>query len=101
MANNAKEQITSCQWAKRPDNHRAIYPLLRVGAGTIRTNGGSIEINPEVEGLWAVDRDTQIRPGIKGQVAIDTVSLGELMDKWNAGERWIRVVVQPDMFGGV
>jgi len=89
----AKQQITPGEWSSGPANHRAIYELLRVGAGTFVSPDNKILINPEIVGSNAVTRETDIRPGIKGRLSIESYSLGDLLDRWNAGERWVAVTV--------
>tara|TARA_Y100001938_G_C8069676_1_gene422366 strand:- start:668 stop:967 length:300 start_codon:yes stop_codon:yes gene_type:complete len=94
----AKQQIFPGEWAQGPKDHRAIFELLRVGAGTRLTPDNTIEIDPDIVGSYAVTRDTEIRPGIRGRLSIDTFPLGELLDRWHAGERWVPVAYQLDLF---
>jgi hypothetical protein len=79
---------------------RSLFELASVGASTVLRDG-KLEINPGAEGRGVraadgtpVTRDMEIRPGVKGVLGKESLTMGEIIDAWNNGQRWFDV--QPD-----
>lgn len=79
---------------------RALFVVAGVGYLTIVQNG-TMTLNPGANGNGViahggerVTRELMIRPGVKGVLGKEELTLGEIIDAWNNGARWFDV--QPD-----
>lgn len=76
---------------------RSLFELASVGAYTVLNNGKlSLNRGSEGRGVRASDGspvtlDMQIRPGVKGALGKESLTLQEIIDNWNAGQRWFDV----------
>jgi hypothetical protein len=60
---------------------------------------GEIELRPEAkDGIGdRVTRETTERPGVKGHMSTETYTVGDLIDRFNKGERWFEVKLPADV----
>lgn len=77
---------------------RSLFELASVGASTV-LEGGLLSVNKGAQGKGVrfangevVTRDTEIRPGVKGILGKESLTLGEIIDAWNSGQRWFDVL---------
>jgi hypothetical protein len=81
---------------------RSIWVLLGVGSRVNLNNDGSLTLRTQSNGdpvlghnYEPVTLETRIRPGVKGVLSREDFSLGELIDLYQKGARWIDV--RPDI----
>ena len=85
----SKQQVGPYAWEVAPPGSRAIYPLLRVGAGTLINDDGKIEIDQrlhELDSPYAV-HPTQRFPSPEGELNGQLLlpRIGDLIERWNNG----------------
>ena len=82
-----KQQVGPYAWEVAPPGSRAIYPLLRVGAGTLINDDGKIEIDQRLHDLdspYAIDPSEEISiPSPVGELLLPPIK--DLIARWNNG----------------
>ena len=85
-----REQIAPYQWEFPPEGHpmRSIWALVSAWCDTLPD--GSLRLRSGIRDNCGepITRDVRVRPGIAGGQATNNASLGELIDAYNAGNRW-------------
>ncbi|MFM0165664.1 hypothetical protein PQR39_35180 [Paraburkholderia sediminicola] len=72
---------------------RSLFVIAGVGHFT-RIVGGKLVINEGVrcnDGITPVTLDMQVRPGVRGVLGKEALTLGEIIAAWNDGQRWFDV----------
>jgi hypothetical protein len=75
---------------------RSLLVIAGIGHFT-RIVGGKLVINEGVrlnDGVTPVTLDMKVRPGVRGVLGKEALTLGEIIAAWNDGQRWFDV--QPD-----
>lgn len=91
-----KEEVARGVYETQPTPYsRSLYSLAGVGAGVVVNDTGVMEIaaKPVRDNNGnLISRDTEFRPGVAGVTAAESVTLGDIIDAWNSGQRWFSVV---------
>ena len=89
-----RENIEPGVWEPPPSpKHRSIMSLMGIGAATKldrETGEASIAENFKREGR-PITREDEVTAGAQGLEGLQPVKLGELIDRYNAGERWFEL----------
>ena len=89
-----REQIEPGKFEQQPTPlHRGIYSVI--GGYTLVSPEGKLSLR---EGIWlhggeALTSETSSTPGVKGILSTESTTYGEMIERYNKGERW--VVVKP------
>jgi hypothetical protein len=92
--NSGREQVGPNDWSHQPTPFsRAIYSFI--GAWT-EPKDGKLSLRQGIRDNVGnpVTPQTEIRPGVKGVLGKEALTLQEFIDAWNAGQRWFDV--KPD-----
>ena len=95
-----KAEVAPGEWAHQPTPFsRSIFSLVggwatKDGAGRIRLFEGAGGKGIRDSQWTPITLDTEIRPGVKGVLGKQSLTVRELIDAYNAGQRWFDV--QPD-----
>lgn len=75
---------------------RSLFEIAGVGHYTVVGKDGKMAVNVGVRANDGspVNQYMEIRPGVKGVVGKESLTLGEIVDAWNGGQRWFDV--KPD-----
>lgn len=99
--NSARELVAPGEFAFQPTPFsRSLFVLAGVGSSTVLNDGRlTLNLGPRGQGVRACDGTPitlamEIRPGVKGVLGKEALTLGEIIDAWNGGQRWFDV--QPD-----
>lgn len=77
---------------------RSIMTLIAPGAWTVIGKDGKASFNPGAGGNGVSDhtgkpitKETMITPGVKGIIGKQSFAIGDLIDQYNKGARWIEI----------
>lgn len=92
---SGRELVAPGEFAIQPTPFtRSLFVIAGVGYMTV-IKDGKLALNTGVNyGGDPITKDTRIRPGVKGVLGKEDLTLGEIIDAWNKGMRWFDV--QPD-----
>lgn len=94
---SSMEKTGPNEWSHQPTPFsRSLFVLAGVGYLT-RLRDGKLEVNADARDYAGrpVTGDMEIRPGVKGVHNTESLKLQEIVDAWNAGQRWFDV--QPNV----
>jgi hypothetical protein len=99
---SGRELIAPGEFGMQPTPFsRSLFMLLGVGHKTRLDDRGNITVNQQSDGSPILDNayepitvDSRIRPGVKGVLSTEDFTLGELIDLYMKGARWLDV--KPD-----
>jgi hypothetical protein len=99
----SREMIAPGQWEVQPTPFsRAIFSIAGFGHFS-RIVDGKLVINTGVfcnDGFTPVTTDMEIRPGVRGILGKESLTLGEIIEAWNNGARWFDVQPDADVIKG-
>jgi hypothetical protein len=92
-----REMVAPGVWEVQPTPFsRALFSIAGVGHFT-KIVGDKLEVNSAVfcnDGFTPVTAELELRPGVRGVLGKEALTLGEVVEAWNNGARWFDV--QPD-----
>lgn len=94
---SSREMIAPGVWESQPTPFsRSLFLLSGVGHFSIMRDG-LLVINEGVrlnDGVTPVTGSLEVRPGVRGVLGKESLTLAEIINAWNEGARWFDV--QPD-----